>query len=69
MLFPKIIEGVSCSICGGRKEDYSDDYLIFECPECNKNFCLKCFEIDKKGDGSTIICPHCGQVLKLPRHH
>ena len=65
-MFPKIIEGVSCSVCGGSQEDYSKDYVIFECPECAKSFCAKCFDIDRSGNGQTVLCPHCGQTLQLP---
>ncbi len=66
-MFLKIAEGVSCSICGAKPENFYKDFSIFECPECSVNFCQLCFEIDKNGDGHTVLCPKCGGIVELPK--
>lgn len=39
----------------------------FQCPLCDRLFCIDCAKKDYGGDGHTLICPACQAVLKFPK--
>jgi len=56
-------ESRDCPHCQAKCGEKLSDY---DCPECEKGFCSRCFISMPELDGSVAKCPHCEVVLRFP---